>query len=441
MLLLAIDTSGPSGGITLAEAGEDSFRIIESAPIAGGTFSAQLIPTVAALLSKHGFAAKDLAGFAAASGPGSFTGLRVGLSAIKGLAEVLHKPIAVVSVLEALAASSQRNGKVAAALDAGRKEIFLGLYNIVDDAMSLEREELIAQTNLPEKLHSAGYNSLVTSDPAIVQLASSSSINVQLAERPSSQAIARIGVGKLLSGETISVEALDANYLRRSDAEIFFKGPRGMGQFERTGPFPVSASSDSLANRVPLGRRSSRSDEFTSRRNKLDGIEKHQMDPFPQGHRVRVRPAAIGDLQRLLEIAAHSVTAAQWSQTEYHKLFAPETLQNRLALAVEEDAQVLGFIVGRQIDQEWEIENIAVTGAARRRGLGTRLLGEFMDRVRSRGGREIFLEVRESNLAARALYEKWAFIEAGRRKQYYDDPPEDALIFKFNFPYRHLIFY
>src|SRR5262249_10099289 len=177
MLLLAIDTSGPSGCISLAEAGEDSFRIIESAPIAGGTFSAQLIPTVAALLSKHGFAAKDLAGFAAASGPGSFTGLRVGLSAIKGLAEVLHKPIAVVSVLGALAASSQRNGKVAAALDAGRKEIFLGLYSIVDDAMSLEREELIAQTNLPEKLHSAGYNSLVTSNPAIVELACPPRIN------------------------------------------------------------------------------------------------------------------------------------------------------------------------------------------------------------------------------------------------------------------------
>jgi tRNA threonylcarbamoyladenosine biosynthesis protein TsaB len=226
MLLLAIDTSGQSGGITLADAGENSFRVIESAPIAGGTFSAQLIPTLSALLNKHGFSAKDLGGFAAASGPGSFTGLRVGLSAIKGLAEVLHRPIAVVSVLEALAASSNREGKIAAALDAGRKEAFLGLYNIVNGTASINHEELAAQTDLVQKLRSAGYEQLITSDAAIAELASAAGINVQLAEHPGSEAIARLGARKLLSGETISVEALDANYLRRSDAEIFFKGSR-----------------------------------------------------------------------------------------------------------------------------------------------------------------------------------------------------------------------
>src|SRR6478735_1324394 len=128
MLTLAIDTSGPSGGITLAEADRGSFRVIESAAIAGGTFSAQLIPTLAALLKKHGYGVKDIGGFAAASGPGSFTGLRVGLSAIKGLAETLHKPIATVSVLEALASLADREGNIATAIDAGRKEVFLGVY-------------------------------------------------------------------------------------------------------------------------------------------------------------------------------------------------------------------------------------------------------------------------------------------------------------------------
>ena len=79
MLFLSIDTSGKSGGITLADGDAHSFRMIESAPIAGGTFSAQLVPTLAALLRKHGFAAQDLDAFVAVSGPGSFTGLRVGL--------------------------------------------------------------------------------------------------------------------------------------------------------------------------------------------------------------------------------------------------------------------------------------------------------------------------------------------------------------------------
>src|SRR5258708_23259209 len=128
MLIYAIDTSGQSGGITLAEADAGSFRVIESAAIAGGTFSAQLIPTLAALLRKHGYGVKDIGGFAAASGPGSFTGLRVGLSAIKGLAETLHRPIAVVSLLEALASPADGAGEIAAALDARRKEGFIGVF-------------------------------------------------------------------------------------------------------------------------------------------------------------------------------------------------------------------------------------------------------------------------------------------------------------------------
>jgi [ribosomal protein S18]-alanine N-acetyltransferase len=149
---------------------------------------------------------------------------------------------------------------------------------------------------------------------------------------------------------------------------------------------------------------------------------------------VRVRPAIQPDLPRLMEIAKHSATAAQWSQGEYAKLFAPDAGHNRTALVVEDGAEVAGFMVARQLGQEWEIENIAVSGQARRRGLGTRLLGEFLDLARERGAKEIFLEVRESNLAARALYEKWAFIETGRRKAYYENPVEDALVFKYIFP-------
>ncbi|HKV93571.1 MAG TPA: tRNA (adenosine(37)-N6)-threonylcarbamoyltransferase complex dimerization subunit type 1 TsaB [Candidatus Angelobacter sp.] len=226
MLILAIDTSGQSGGITLAEADEKSFRKIESAPIAGGTFSAQLIPTVAALLSKHGYRAADIGGFAAASGPGSFTGLRVGLSAIKGLAETLHKPIATVSVLEALAALSDHNGKIASALDAGRKEIFLGLYEKSDRSLFKEREELLTQQDFLAALSREEDIWLITNETSIAELAAGLHCAVSVVERPGSEMIARIGAGKLLSGETATVEALDANYLRRSDAEIFFKGTR-----------------------------------------------------------------------------------------------------------------------------------------------------------------------------------------------------------------------
>jgi tRNA threonylcarbamoyladenosine biosynthesis protein TsaB len=230
MLILAIDTSGQSGGITLAEVDAESFRVVESAAIAGGTFSAQLIPTLAALLKKHRYGVKDLDGFAAASGPGSFTGLRVGLSAIKGLAETLHKPIATVSVLEAMAILCESRGKVAAAMDAGRKEVFLGVFEKYpeksDYAMAKQREEILSQQDFLAALEAEEPVWAVTSDPALAEIAAIAGSAVQVVVRPTSEDVARIGACKLLAGETVSVDALDANYLRRSDAEIFFKGNR-----------------------------------------------------------------------------------------------------------------------------------------------------------------------------------------------------------------------
>jgi ribosomal-protein-alanine N-acetyltransferase len=149
---------------------------------------------------------------------------------------------------------------------------------------------------------------------------------------------------------------------------------------------------------------------------------------------VRVRPAVYEDVPRIVEIAGRSVTAAQWTRSDYLQLFTPEQGQARTALVIEQDGGVMGFIVGRKVDHEWEIENVAVTGPARRNGLGSHLLGEFLNVVRELGGRDVFLEVRESNASARALYEKWAFVESGRRKSYYAAPLEDALILRFSFP-------
>ncbi|MGA9801093.1 MAG: ribosomal protein S18-alanine N-acetyltransferase [Terriglobales bacterium] len=142
-----------------------------------------------------------------------------------------------------------------------------------------------------------------------------------------------------------------------------------------------------------------------------------------------VRAAAIGDLPDMMALAKHAATAAHWSATQYEGLFHNS---GRVALVMEE-AGLQGFVVARVVDREWEIENIAIAGAARRRGLGTRLLGELLDLARAQNAAALFLEVRESNQAARALYEKWAFVESGRRRGYYKDPPEDAILYRLAF--------
>jgi tRNA threonylcarbamoyladenosine biosynthesis protein TsaB len=219
MLLLAIDTSGRLGSIALARGHEDgSCDVIEVVPLAGGTFSAQLVPHVAAFLSKHGFTKYDIDAFAVASGPGSFTGLRVGLAAIKALAEVLGKPIAAVSLLEGLALAGGAKGKVGAALDAGRGEVYSGEYEVAGDSAQVLREEILTKEEFVAK---AGGWKTVTSDAALVAMAESAGLSAVLVEPLSAGDVARLGWRKLRQGHAVSPEQLDANYIRRSDAEIF----------------------------------------------------------------------------------------------------------------------------------------------------------------------------------------------------------------------------
>ena len=151
---------------------------------------------------------------------------------------------------------------------------------------------------------------------------------------------------------------------------------------------------------------------------------------------IRVRQALAGDLEEMVRIARLSATASQWPREQYEALFLQSSHQSRPALVVEQDSRICGFLVGRAVLDEWEIENIAVLPEARRRGLGSRLLNEFLARVEGESGTSVYLEVRESNRAARQLYQKWGFSEAGRRKNYYNDPQEDALILKISFPAR-----
>jgi tRNA threonylcarbamoyladenosine biosynthesis protein TsaB len=220
MLLLAADTSGKYGSIALAQAKPDgSCSMLEVVPLAGGTFSAQLVPQVAALLAKHGFSKKDIRAFAIASGPGSFTGLRVGLAAIKALAEVLGRPIAAVSLLEAVAVAGRSQGRVLAALDAGRNEVYAGEYEIGEAATMLSERLLTRE----EFLISATGCTVATPDAGIAALARDVGLQVQEVERPRSDRIGCIGWKKILAGNTVSPEALEANYIRRSDAEVFSK--------------------------------------------------------------------------------------------------------------------------------------------------------------------------------------------------------------------------
>lgn len=141
----------------------------------------------------------------------------------------------------------------------------------------------------------------------------------------------------------------------------------------------------------------------------------------------RVRPAIPADIPALLALDRAAPAAAHWGEVEYRRLFTEDT--GHVTLVIEED-YVQGFVVGRDLGPEWEIENVVVAEVARRRGLGKRLVRELLELAGSRGVQSVFLEVRESNGAARGLYSKMGFVETGRRKSYYTNPEEDALLYK-----------
>ena len=193
-LILAIDTTQAYGSIALARNGE----VIEELAIhAPSGFAHVLYGRLRELLDRRAVRLEEIDCFAAAAGPGSFTGVRVGLACVKGLAEALGRPAAAVSNLKALATFGTARLR-APMIDARRGEIYGAVY---DDSGTLVMPEVVIKYDdwcrtLPAEAE------LISNDPA----------------RPLAAAVARIA-----PEEARDPAALDAKYVRRSDAELFWK--------------------------------------------------------------------------------------------------------------------------------------------------------------------------------------------------------------------------
>jgi len=221
MLIVAIDTSGRHGSVALCRGDADSFEVLQLTTLEGGTYSAKLVPSIADLLLRSNLTKGWLDGLVVVDGPGSFIGLRVGLSTVKALCEVLHKPLATVSMLEGLAIAYGRDTEiVTAVLDAGRGELYVGEYQIDKQRACLLRDSL---PKLDEflKLGPSFGSRVVTPFPRISDALVAAGYKVTLVDALQADAIGRIGIRKLLTGDTSDPAGLDANYIRRSDAELY----------------------------------------------------------------------------------------------------------------------------------------------------------------------------------------------------------------------------
>ncbi|HUI80079.1 MAG TPA: tRNA (adenosine(37)-N6)-threonylcarbamoyltransferase complex dimerization subunit type 1 TsaB [Bryobacteraceae bacterium] len=215
-LLLAIDTTHECGSIAIARGHEILEELALQAP---DGFAHVIYEHSSRLLQRHGLGPCDFDCFASASGPGSFTGVRVGLACVKGLAEACAKPAVAVSNLQALASFGSRPVR-AVVLDARRGEVYGGVYDSAGVAVAQETVAKLSDwlETLPPEVE------FVCQDFR-PELAGTRFEGAPIVTAPSAlaAAIARIAYARLLRGEGSDPAALDANYVRRSDAELFGK--------------------------------------------------------------------------------------------------------------------------------------------------------------------------------------------------------------------------
>ncbi len=144
-----------------------------------------------------------------------------------------------------------------------------------------------------------------------------------------------------------------------------------------------------------------------------------------------IRRATPEDIHALVQLEQATSTAAHWSRSQYEAIFQADA-PPRLTLVVE-NGQLSGFLVAQAAGPEWELENVAVAPAAQRRGLGTQLVRALLQEANRQHAVAILLEVRASNTAARRLYEGCGFVLAGTRSRYYQNPQEDAILYRYSF--------
>ncbi|MGA2019885.1 MAG: ribosomal protein S18-alanine N-acetyltransferase [Candidatus Sulfotelmatobacter sp.] len=163
---------------------------------------------------------------------------------------------------------------------------------------------------------------------------------------------------------------------------------------------------------------------------------------------MRVRLATRTDISAMWEIERENPASANWSHEHYESLFrtsAAEPPPRYLVLVAEDPTDseneqvnapaspIVGYLAAQCVDSDWELHYVVVAKKSRKSGIATLLLNELIHQARAKNGNAIFLEVRQSNQAARALYRKFGFVETGVRKGYYPTPPEDAILYRLTF--------
>jgi tRNA threonylcarbamoyladenosine biosynthesis protein TsaB len=214
-VILALDTTSEFGSIALVDAGAVLDEVLLHSP---DGFGHLLFDQIARILDRHGVRVQDVECFAAASGPGSFTGVRIGLTAVKGLAEMTGKRVAAVSNLQALALYGTGNLRPVV-VDARRGDIYGAVY---DRDLNLRSPEVVMKFPDWLKTLPATVTELISNNPAPFA-PFAEGLSIITVPRAVAGAVGQIASKRMQDGTTSDPADVDANYIRRSDAELLFR--------------------------------------------------------------------------------------------------------------------------------------------------------------------------------------------------------------------------
>lgn len=384
MRILAIDSSGQTASVAVWE---DGLTLAEFSIHAKKTHSQTLLPMLEAVRESTEFNMETIDAVAVTSGPGSFTGLRIGSATAKGFGFALEKPIIPVPTLEGLAYNLYGTDMVVCPLmDARRNQTYTGLYefikeesnieydmNVIKEQCAVPVEEILAACNeLNRGVIFLGDGVPVFREEIKQKMTVSYSFAPAHMNRQRAAAVAALAAKYYAQGKAQSAAEYAPEYLRPSQAERERKEKE-------------------ISNKAEIKIRSMT---------------------------LKDAPAAAA-----LERACFS---EPWSENAYLSTLVNE---NAVYLVAEkDDGELIGICGLLDILGEGDISNVAVAENFRRQKIAERMLTELLKRGKERGITAFTLEVRASNEAAIRLYEKFGFVSEGRRKNFYEKPREDALI-------------
>jgi tRNA threonylcarbamoyl adenosine modification protein YeaZ/ribosomal-protein-alanine acetyltransferase len=389
MVILALETATIAGSVALSVDGRSVARTGDGSRTHGERLPNELLDW----LTTNGRRLDDVDAFAVVTGPGSFTGLRVGVAAIQGLALARQKGVVGVPTLEAMAAAwLEVHGPappvIVPCLDGQRGDVFVAAFDATG-ASAIEGCRVAIEPRVGRPDDVARLLASTAPVSGMVLIGTGARRYAEIFERalpgvrvgdvpqPIAEAAAQIAARRVESA--VKPHALRPIYLRRPDAELARERAtrQGSAAGDRATDWPIARAS---AADLP----------------------------------------AVEALQRRAFTNPWGAEAIKWE--------LENTDVARLYVMHDSSGAVVAYCACWKVFDELHINSLAVDESLRRRGLARRLLRHVIVDARASGARSATLEVRQSNRAARVLYEGLGFHVEGVRRDYYQDPREDALV-------------